>query len=97
MEARVCYFGRNAAMMALVGQQLKAAGIEARGFMDESALRAALEEGQVRLLVMGGGVEDAPRARMKALCAERGVLVLEHHAGPASLPDTIAQALAPKG
>jgi len=93
MDGTVCYFGRNAAMMALVGQQLKAAGIEAKGFMEETALGTELQQGHVRLLLIGGGVEDEPRARMKALCSELGILVLEHFGGPSSLPDNIASAL----
>lgn len=65
MDGTVCYFGRNAAMMSLVGNQLKAAGIDAKGFMDETQLSAELELGHARMLVMGGGVEDEPRKRMK--------------------------------
>ena len=80
-------------MMRIVDLQLKAAGVVAQGFMDEEELKAALDKGDARLLVIGGGVEDAPRARMKAYCAEKGILVLEHSAGPASLPGHIAQAL----
>lgn len=93
MDGTVCYFGRNAAMMALVGNQLKAAGIEAKGFMDEAELTAELELGHARMLVMGGGVEDEPRERMKDFCASRGILVLEHFAGPGSLPGTISEVL----
>lgn len=94
MERGIYYFGRNAAMMALVGQQLKAAGMEAEGFMDEQQLNEKLREGNAKLLVIGGGVEDGPRHRLKALCAEKAVLVLEHFAGPGSLPGNIAEVLA---
>ncbi len=93
MDGTVCYFGRNSAMMALVGNQLKAAGIHAKGFMDEAELKAELDLGHARMLVMGGGVEDEPRQRMKVFCEARGVLVLEHFAGPDSLPGTISEVL----
>lgn len=94
MEAStVLFFGRNPAMMRIVDLQLKAAGVEARGYLDEEELKSALDRGDARLLVIGGGVEDGPRARMKAYCEEKGILVLEHSGGPTSLPGHIAQAL----
>ncbi len=80
-------------MMALVDGQLRVAGIEARGFMDEALLITELEKGKARLLVMGGGVEDAPRERLKDYCSQRNILVLEHFGGPASLPGNITNAL----
>lgn len=80
-------------MMALVGNQLKAAGIDAKGFMDEHLLTTELSLGNARMLVMGGGVEDDSRERMKAFCQANGIMVLEHFGGPASLPETIATAL----
>jgi hypothetical protein len=93
MEREIFYFGRNSAMMALVGQQLSAAGMEAEGFMDEEQLVRRLEMGKARLLVIGGGVEEKPRQRLKDVCARLGVLVLEHSAGPQSLPNSISDAL----
>jgi hypothetical protein len=94
MPARPIYFfGRNASMMALVGQQLKAAGLNAHGFMDEAQLVAELEKGEARLLVIGGGVEDAPRERMRAYCAKHNVLMLEHFGGPAALVENIGTVL----
>jgi hypothetical protein len=93
MDGTVCYFGRNAAMMALVGNQLKAAGIVAKGFMDEALLMQELDKGRTQLLVLGGGVEDGPRIRLKDQCVQRGILVLEHFGGPGSLPDNISTAL----
>ena len=93
MSGSIVYFGRNPAMMALVENQLKAAGIAATGYLDEEALMAVLAKGEVRLLVMGGGVEDGPRWRLKAYCQEHGILVLEHYQGPGSLPDSIGQVL----
>ena len=80
-------------MMALVGQQLAAAGIQAEGYMDEEKLMVKLREADPKLLVIGGGVEDEARTRLKTYCAEIGVLVLEHFAGPGSLPNNIAEAL----
>ncbi|MDQ3101082.1 MAG: hypothetical protein M3R08_06825 [Bacteroidota bacterium] len=93
MERGIFYFGRNAAMMALVGQQLKAAGMEAEGFMDEEKLMSELAGANAKLLVIGGGVEDAPRERLKSFCSEHGILVLEHFAGPGSLPKNISEVL----
>ena len=58
MQGGIFYFGRNASMMALVGQQLAAAGMEAEGFMDEEKLTDRLNSGMAKLLVIGGGVED---------------------------------------
>jgi|GEM_PF-877029 len=93
MDGTVCYFGRNAAMMALVGNQLKAAGIVAHGFMDEALLMQELDKGHTHLLVLGGGVEDEPRSRLKEYCSARAILVLEHFGGPGSLPSNISSAL----
>ncbi len=93
MQGGIFYFGRNASMMALVGQQLAAAGMEAEGFMDEEKLTDRLNSGMAKLLVIGGGVEDEPRQRLKHICAGKGILVLEHFAGPHSLPGSISEAL----
>ena len=93
MERKILYFGRNAAMMALVGQQLTAAGMEAEGFMHEEKLTERLDAGNTKLLVIGGGVEDAPRERLKKICQANGILVLEHFAGPGKLPESISEAL----
>lgn len=80
-------------MMTLVGQQLSAVGMNAEGFMDEAALQVELAKGDAKLLVIGGGVEDAPRERLKAFCKEHGILVLEHFGGPGQLPGTINEAI----
>lgn len=89
----VFFFGRNPAMMAIVDLQLKAAGIHAQGFLDEQELLHALEAHQARMLVIGGGVEEEARQRLKHRCEALGVLVLEHHGGPQNLPGNIAHAL----
>ena len=86
-------FGRNPALMTIVDQQLKASGINARGFMEEGELTKALESGEAGMLVIGGGVEPDPRQRVKELCGRLGVLVLEHWGGPQMLPDDIEDAL----
>lgn len=91
---RVYFFGRNAAMMALVDQQLKAAGITAVGHMDETALLTDLERGDARLLVIGGGVEDVAREQLRAACQRLNVLVLEHFGGPGQLVKNIGGVLA---
>lgn len=93
MPGTILLFGRNAAMMTLVDRQLSAAGLNSTGFVEEDALMSEMEKGQVRLLVIGGGVEDEPRARVKAYCDAKGILVFEHSGGPQSLPETITNAL----
>lgn len=90
---QVYFFGRNAAMMALVDQQLKAAGIVATGHMDEAALLADLAKGDAKLLVIGGGVEDDARTRLREACAQHNVLVLEHFGGPGQLVENIGGVL----
>ncbi len=80
-------------MMALVGHQLAVAGLDAEGFMDEQLLEDRLTKGDTKLLVIGGGVEDEPRERLKRICDAHGILVLEHSGGPQSLPGSITEAL----
>ncbi len=92
--SRILYFGRNAAMMALVGQQLKAAGMDAHGFGDEALLMTELAKGDVRLLVLGAGVEDEPRERLRAICAAGGILFHEHFEGPTALVERVTRLLA---
>ena len=91
---RILFFGRNAAMMSLVDLELSAAKLNAKGFLDEDALLKEIEKGDIRLVVIGGGVEEAPRKRLKAYCSEREIQVLEHFGGPNSLVENIATALA---
>lgn len=91
---QVYFFGRNPAMMALVDQQLKAAGIDAKGYLEEEALVADLASGDAKMLVIGGGVEDAPRARLREACEQHKVLVLEHFGGPGPLVEQIGSVLA---
>ncbi|HOY30122.1 MAG TPA: hypothetical protein PLR96_14190 [Flavobacteriales bacterium] len=90
---RVYFFGRNAAMMALVDQQLKAVGINAVGHMDEEVLLSDLAKGDAKLLVIGGGVEDEARQRLRAASQRLNLLVLEHFGGPAQLVDNISGVL----
>ena len=91
---RVFYFGRNDSMMALVGQQLLAAGLDAHGFRDEAVLVSELAKGEARLLVIGAGVEDEPRERLRALCAGHGILLHEHFEGPTALVEHVTRLLA---
>ena len=77
-------------MMALVGQQLKAADIHAQGFMDEEQLITEQEKGEGGLLIIGGGVENEARTRLRARCGTLNVLVLEHHGGPGPLVESIS-------
>ncbi len=89
----VFYFGRNDSMMALVGQQLKAAGLDAIGFRDEKVLEDELAKGEARLLVIGAGVEEAPRVRLKTFCAQHGILVHENSGGPGAMMEHVAKLL----
>jgi hypothetical protein len=45
------------------------------------------------MLVIGGGVEEAPRMRLRERCATLNILVLEHHGGPGQLVEHIGQVL----
>jgi len=80
-------------MMSIVDLQLRATGITAQGFIRESELMAELSKGLTKMLVIGGGVEDEPRVRLKAWCTANNVLILEHSGGPQSLPEEIEDAL----
>lgn len=80
-------------MMALIDRELSAAGLNADGFMDEEVLVEELQKGDIGLLIIGGGVEDAPRERLRKLCVSSGIKLHEHFAGPTSLVDSIASAL----
>ena len=80
-------------MMALVDQQLKAAGLDAQGFMDEQLLLTELAHGKARMLVLGGGVEDEPRERLRSYCTEHHILMLEHFGGPGQLIQDIGSVL----
>jgi hypothetical protein len=90
---RILFFGRNAAMMTLVDLELSAAELNAKGFQDEKALMLELDKGDIRLLVIGGGVEEAPRDRLKAYCKDRNIQLFEHFGGPNSLVENITAAL----
>jgi len=90
---RLLFFGRNPAMMALIDKELSAAGLEATGFLEEELLVAELQKGEVKLLIIGGGVEDEPRARLLKICADAGIQVHEHFAGPTALVDSVTNAL----
>lgn len=92
-DGSIYFFGRNAAMMALVDQQLKAAGLDAEGYMDKQLLMAQLDLGKAQILVIGGGVEDEPRARLRSYCTDHDILMLEHFGGPAQLVETIGSVL----
>lgn len=92
--SRILYFGRNASMMALVGHQLTAAGMDAQGFQEEAPLASELVKGGVRLLILGAGVEDEPRERLRAICVGQGILFHEHFEGPTALLDHVTRLLA---
>jgi hypothetical protein len=90
---RILFFGRNPAIMALVKLHIGASGYHVEGFLDESAVSVRVRAGEADLLILGGGVEDAPRVRFRRLCAETGVTLLEHFGGPGELVLNIRSAL----
>ncbi len=94
MSGSVVFFGRNASIMALVRNQLVAAGFGAEGYLDDGALLSRLEHGDVALLVVGGGIEDGPRAHLRQLCAAKGIRILEHFGGADQLVENVRNALA---
>lgn len=94
MSDPIVYFGRNPSIMALVHHQLRSAGHVAEGFMEDAPLMARLENGPTALLILGGGVEDTPREELRALCAARGIRLLEHYGGPDQLIENVRAALA---
>lgn len=94
MTGSIVFFGRNPSIMALVRNQLHAAGYGSEGFLDDGALLSRLEHGDVALLVVGGGIEDGPREHLRTLCAARGIRLLEHYGGADQLVENVRNALA---
>jgi hypothetical protein len=97
MSGTIVFFGRNPAIMALVERQIRAGGHTSEGLLDEAAVEARLRQGGVSLLVLGGGVEDGPRERCRALCRELNLRLLEHFGGPEALSRNITEALIAQG
>jgi hypothetical protein len=93
MSGTIVFFGRNNAIMALVQRQISADGHLSEGFLEEADVGTRLRKGGVSLLVLGGGVEEGPRERCRALCRELNVRLLEHYGGPEALSRNIAEAL----
>ncbi|MBK8341105.1 MAG: hypothetical protein IPK99_14400 [Flavobacteriales bacterium] len=93
MDASVVFLGRNASIMALVKHQLTSVGCSAEGFMRDEELMLRLERGGVTLLILGTGVEDGPRKKFRAYCAEKGIPLLEHSGGPDQLLENVRVAL----
>lgn len=94
MEGSILFFGRNPSIMALVRNQLAGAGFVCEGYMDDGALLSRLEHPDVRLLVVGGGIEDGPRLRLRELCEARNIRLLEHFGGADQLVENVRRALA---
>jgi hypothetical protein len=89
----ILFFGRNPSIMALVRNQLTGFGYPAEGILEDDALMARLAQGKVALLVIGGGIEDGPRLKLRDHCAAHGIRVLEHFGGPDQLVDNVRRAL----
>lgn len=94
MADRIVFFGRNPSIMALVKYQLASAGMLAEGFLDDEALVARLDKGDVSLLILGGGVEEEARADLRIRCRAQGIKLLEHFGGPDQLLVDVRAALA---
>ena len=94
MDGSIVFFGRNPSIMALVRNQLAGAGYASEGFMDDGALLSRLEHPDVTLLVLGGGIEDGPRLKLRDICQRRGIRLLEHYGGPDQLVENVRRALA---
>lgn len=93
-EGSILYFGRNPSIMSLVKNQLNGSGLVSEGFLADDELMARLAQGNVALLVIGGGIEDGPRLRLRDHCASAGIRVLEHFGGPDQLVENVHKALA---
>ncbi|WP_019635019.1 hypothetical protein [Actinomadura atramentaria] len=73
----VYVIGRGPQVVDLVVGAVRASGVEAAGAPTDEAALAALADGGVELLVIGGGVEEPSRVRLRADAKERGVTVVE--------------------
>ncbi len=93
MDAPIVFHGRNASIMALVHHQLRSAGLHAEGFTDDDRLFSRLQASPPALVIVGAGIEDAPRERVRALCAARGIRLLEHYGGADQLVESIRRSL----
>ena len=90
----IVFFGRNPSIMALVKNQLVGSGYATEGYMEYDELMARLAAGNVSLVVIGGGIEDGPRLKLRDHCEQQGIRVLEHFGGPDQLLENVARALA---
>ena len=80
--------------MALVKHQLASRGHAVEGYLEEDDLYERLKQGPVAVLVLGPGVEQEPRARCRAMCAELVLPLVEHNGGPDALVRNVEEALA---
>ena len=94
MPGTILFFGRNVSIMALVDLQMRSAGYKTEGFLEEMDLMQRLEGAPAALLVLGAGVEDAPRARLREYCEAKRIKLLEHFGGPDRLLENVRAALA---
>ena len=94
MPGTIVFFGRNPSIMDLVKNQLMSAGYAAEGYLEDAPLLERLARGSVDLLVLGGGIEDGTRLRMRERCTELGLRLLEHYGGPDQLLANVSRALA---
>lgn len=93
MPGTIVFFGRNPSIMALVKNQMIAAGYTVEGFLEDDHLMKRLAAGGVSLLVLGGGVEDGPRETLRTYCSTNGIKLLEHFGGPDQLLQNVRAAL----
>ena len=90
----IVFFGRNPSIMALVKNQLAGAGYNAEGILEDDQLMARLTQGNIALLILGGGVEDGIRLHIRERCTELGLQLLEFYGGPDQLLESVQNALA---
>jgi hypothetical protein len=89
----IVFFGRNPSIMALVKNQLTGGGFVAEGFLEDAPLLERLAQGNVSLLILGAGIEDGPRLRLRERCTELDLRLLEFYGGPDQLMQSVQNAL----
>ena len=92
-KKRVLVVGRSAEIMRRVVALLTGAGYEPIGHLEDAGALAAL--GDADVLVIGGGVEEPSRSRLRTAfrAARPGLPVIEHVGGPQGLLAHLAAAL----
>lgn len=92
--ARVLVVGRHADILARVTALLEASGYVVEGALSDEDASRLMASGHDALL-LGGGVEPASRARLRAAFAQAcpGRPVIEHYGGPQGLLEHVNRVL----